>query len=93
MALHRRAARRDANEAEIVEALRAAGAKVWPISGPGIPDLLVAYQGRFLLLEVKTRAGKPTRAQIQFASEVEDCPVFIVRTPAEALKAMEICHG
>lgn len=54
----RRAARRDANEDEIVKALRAVGASVTMLSGvDGIPDLLVGHQGRTFLLEVKLPLG------------------------------------
>lgn len=88
MSLHRRAAKRDANEPEIIQALQAAGAKVWPVSGEGIPDLLVAYQGRFLLMEVKTKTGKLTRAQIAFCGQVENYPVHVVRTPEQAVAAL-----
>jgi hypothetical protein len=52
----RYAARVDANQAVIVEALRKAGASVWII---GLPvDLLVGYAGRTALIEVKTVTGK-----------------------------------
>jgi len=47
----RRAARVDANQDQIVSALRAAGAYVWII---GLPvDLLVGYKGHTFLVEVK----------------------------------------
>jgi hypothetical protein len=47
----RRAARVDANQAQIVSALRAAGAYVWII---GLPvDLLVGYKGHSFLVEIK----------------------------------------
>jgi len=47
----RYAARVDANQAAIVEALRKAGAYVWVI---GLPvDLLVGYKGHTFLVEVK----------------------------------------
>lgn len=51
----RRAARIDANQPEIVAALRRAGASVTPLSsmGKGVPDLLVGYQGVNYLLELK----------------------------------------
>ena len=88
MSLHRRAAKRDANEGEIIRALQSAGAKVWPISGEGIPDLLVAYDGRFLLMEVKTRSGRLTSAQVAFCGQVESYPVHIVKTAQEALQAL-----
>ena len=45
----------DANQAEIVQALRDAGATVTPLHrvGQGVPDLLIGYRGANLLLEVK----------------------------------------
>ena len=51
----RRAARTDANQAEIVKALRQAHISVLVLSdvGKGVPDLLVAYQGESTLPEVK----------------------------------------
>jgi hypothetical protein len=52
----RRAARVDANQSEIVSALRAAGAYVWII---GLPvDLLVGYKGHTFLVEVKNGPRK-----------------------------------
>ncbi len=60
---HRRASKRDANEGPIVEALRAVGAAVTFLSVTGCPDLLVGYQGRTFLLEVKglTATGLTSR--------------------------------
>jgi hypothetical protein len=51
----RRAAKVDRNQAEIVAALRSAGATVQPLHsvGQGCPDLLVGYRGRNWLIEVK----------------------------------------
>lgn len=52
----RYAARTDANQTEIVAALRKAGAYVWVI---GLPvDLLVGHKGRTFLVEVKTTSKK-----------------------------------
>jgi hypothetical protein len=47
----------DANQDQIVVALRAAGASVWIISLP--VDLLVGYKGHTFLVEIKTGAKKP----------------------------------
>jgi lambda repressor-like predicted transcriptional regulator len=49
------AARTDANQAEIVAALRAAGCSVVSLHrvGDGVPDLLVGRAGKNWLLEVK----------------------------------------
>jgi len=52
----RYAARKDANEAAIVKALRDAGAYVWII---GLPvDLLVGYKNHTLLMEIKASNKK-----------------------------------
>jgi hypothetical protein len=52
----RYAARVDANQDQIVSALRAAGANVWVI---GLPvDLLVGYKGHTFLVEVKNGPRK-----------------------------------
>ena len=61
MSLHRYAAKRDANEPEIVEALRKAGAVVWPLPRPF--DLLVGVQSRLIGFEVKDGKGKLTDQQ------------------------------
>ena len=51
----RRAAKKDRNHVEIVEALRKAGATVVDLGavGHGVPDLLVGHRGRTMLMEVK----------------------------------------
>jgi len=51
----RRARKVDANQREIVAALRAAGCSVEVLSdvGRGVPDLLVGYDRRNILMEVK----------------------------------------
>jgi len=51
----RRAAKVDANQTEIVKALRQVGASVQSLAstGKGVPDLLVGFRGKNLLLEVK----------------------------------------
>lgn len=52
----RRAAKVDANQAQIVSALRSVGASVWVI---GLPvDLLIGAHGRTAIAEVKTLVGK-----------------------------------
>lgn len=52
----RRAARVDANQTQVIEALRAAGAYVWII---GLPvDLLVGYKNHTMLMEIKAGPKK-----------------------------------
>ena len=58
------AKKRDGNEKAIVEALEALGATVTRLGDAGVPDLLVAYRGETLLIEVKdpAQAKKAYRA-------------------------------
>lgn len=81
MSLHRRNPRRDANEPAIVDALLAAGATIYRLSGKGQPDLLVRFRGIWTPLEVKTTTGRLTKAQAAI-----DWP--IVRSVEDALTAI-----
>jgi len=56
MSLRRHAAHVDKNHKEIVDGLRAAGCSVEVLSKKDVPDLLVGYDGRNYLLEVKRGA-------------------------------------
>ena len=62
----RRAARLDANQAEIVSALRMIGASVYDTSavGRGFPDLVVGFRGRTLLIECKDGAKRPSARKL-----------------------------
>ena len=93
--LIRRAVKRDASEAAIVEALEAAGAWVWRISLP--LDLIVFYNHRILLLEVKNPDSKPRKDRAKQTEMIAKCqrdgfPVYVVRTPEEALQAIGAKH-
>ena len=65
----RRAARTDQNHSQIVAALRALGwlVKSTAAVGDGFPDLVIAKQGRVLLLEVKDGAKVASRRQLTLA--------------------------
>lgn len=85
MSIHRRAAKRDANEAEIIKALRRVGAQVVQLSGKGVPDLLVGFRGELFLLEVKMpKTGKLTDDQKEFHAAWAEV-VHVVYTPEDAL--------
>lgn len=81
MSLHRRNAKRDANEKQLLADLRLAGVEVWRISGDGLPDVLVRYRGRYEVFEVKTATGRKTKKQAAI-------PWPIVRTFQEAADAI-----
>jgi len=90
----RRAARVDENQSDIVAALRAVGATVRVISqGDGIPDLLVGFMGKTILLEVKDgkkppSARKLTPAEQKFFDEWRGGSLAIVNTVDEAIAAV-----
>jgi len=83
----------DANQSEIVAALRKVGASVQDLSsvGGGCPDLLVAFRGFNVLLEVKNTAGlnRVGDAQRDWIKDWRG-PVVIVRTVTEALNAIGV---
>ena len=67
----RRAARRDANEPEIINALRAIpGVCVEQLNSKGIPDLLVGAGGNNLLLEVKDGSLAPSARKLTEDQEI-----------------------
>lgn len=82
----RRAAKVDENQTEIVEALRKAGRQVLISSqiGKGFPDIIVGYNGKNFLLEIKIEKGKLTPDQEKFFQAWRG-QVAIVRTVEEAL--------
>lgn len=62
----RRAAKVDANQPEIVAALRKAGASVAPAHsmGRGFPDLVVGHMGKTYLVEVKDGSKPPSARKL-----------------------------
>lgn len=86
----------DANQKEIVDALRKVGASVVSLSqiGDGCPDLLVGYRGRTLLLEVKDGSGPPskrllTEDELKFQGRWTGENIRNVGSIEEALKAIK----
>jgi len=88
----RYAAKRDDNEREIIDALRAAGAQVWQLNEQDIPDLLVDFRRQWFLLEVKGSKGNVTSGQEHFIMQA-NAPVAVVRTQDEALQAIGAMEG
>jgi hypothetical protein len=87
----RRAARVDANQRAVVEALRAMGATVQLLHavGKGCPDLLVGFAGRNVLLEVKDGNKRPSARALtpdeeRFAATWRG-QAAVVLGPAEAI--------
>jgi len=92
----RRAGRRDANEQEIIKAMRAEGAYVKQINDEGLFDLLVSYRGETLLVEVKDGAKPPsarrlTDAEQKFHDEWPGDNLYIVNSVEEAIALLRTC--
>ena len=96
----RRAARTDANQAEIVKALEEAGASVTLLHrvGEGCPDLLVAAFGCWAMVEVKDgskppSARKRTPAQIKWWDKnIHGGPRAIVTDVEGALRFLRLLN-
>ena len=93
----RRAARIDANQEQVVSALRAAGASVQSLAGVGVgvPDLLVGYQGKTLLLEVKDGKKPPserrlTEDQVKWHGAWRGGPLAVVDGVDAALRMLGV---
>jgi hypothetical protein len=82
----RRAAKRDASEVAIVDALRQAGYWVYRMIQPC--DLLVYRSGRWWVLEVKLPGARPRKDQEAQQEFLRLTGTPIVRTPEEALRAV-----
>lgn len=91
----RRASRVDDNQADLVAELRGAGMSVAVTSqvGHGFPDLVVGYEGRNLLLEVKDPNKSPSRRkltpdEVKWHDEWQGT-VYVVTTPQEVLELFD----
>ncbi len=82
-----RAAKIDANQPEIVEALRSVGCTVQSLAtiGKGCPDLLVAKDGKTWTIEVKGPKGTLTPDQVEWIKNWNGV-VHIVRSVDDALQ-------
>ena len=85
----RRAARVDANQEQIVSALRGAGAYVWII---GLPvDLLVGYKNHTFLVEIKTNSKKRlTKLQADFFENWSGSTLARIDSPEAALRMIGV---
>jgi hypothetical protein len=85
----RYASRVDANQAEVVAQLRAAGAYVWVI---GLPvDLLVGYNGQTFLVEIKDGPSKAlTRLQQDFFGNWIGGSLHRIDGPEDALRMIGV---
>lgn len=89
-----RAAKVDANHAEIVQALRQAGCAVQSLAsvGKGVPDVLWSRAGRIGLIEIKDGRKPPSARGLTPEQEKWHAgwkgPIAIVETVEQALEAI-----
>ena len=97
MSLHRRNPRRDSSEPGIVRALTALGCSVQPLSGRGVPDLLVCHRRTRTLLLIECKAPLGPRGGISGRDLTPDQEtwaakwpgdVWVARTAEEAVAAV-----
>jgi hypothetical protein len=82
----------DKNQASVVKTLRDYGADVHLLHmvGAGIPDLLVAYEGHTILMEVKDGADKKfTPDQIKFIASWKGGHLYRVNSSEEAVEVLK----
>lgn len=91
----RRAAKVDANQSAIVQALRAIGASVQPLHmvGQGCPDLVAGYLGKTVWLEIKDGSKPPsartlTPDQREWIAGWRGGQVWVVHSVEQAIEAV-----
>jgi hypothetical protein len=92
--------KKDANQAQIVRALEKIGVVVIDLSGvgAGVSDLLCAFRGMFIGVEVKNLDGRGkrlTKAQVDMHAKLRSAGVWIytVTSVDEALDVFRIHSG
>jgi hypothetical protein len=95
-----RANKVDANQPNIVSALRKCGIKVVLLNavGDGCPDIACHFRGVWTFLEIKNPAGPPssrdlTEPQKAWHREHAESRHAVVTTPEEAIRAVRIGTG
>lgn len=90
----RRAAKVDANQGEVVEALRSVGVSVQSLAtiGQGCPDIVAAKGPDTWLIEIKGAKGKLTPDQVQWIHGWRGV-VHIVRGADDALELVGVSQA
>ena len=80
----------DANQAEIRDAARKAGASWLSLSdvGGGCPDALLGAHGRTWLVEIKRPKGTLTPDQVRFMSSWRGEKVYVLRSIEDVLQLL-----
>lgn len=89
-----RAKKTDANQKQIVAELRQLGYSVMDCStvGRGFPDLVIGYNNKNYLIEIKTKVGKLNDLQVQFAINWRG-QIAVARTTEQIIKLLTGDNG
>jgi hypothetical protein len=82
----------DKNQTVVVKALRDYGADVYLLHmvGKGIPDVLVAFEGQTILMEIKDGADKKfTPDQLKFIAGWKGGHLYRVNSSEEAIEVLK----
>lgn len=92
MSLRRWNPKRDRLEKDIIETIYARGGIVRQVSSKGLPDLLVGYLGKWLLVEVKDLKGELTDPQKHFLQvcNANKLPLYVVRSTRDMLDVLAL---
>lgn len=91
----RQKARKDDNQTEIVNGLRAVGVKVHVLNQADIPDLLCGHRFNFYLMEIKDGKKSPSRRKLRpgqqrFAEEWAGYPIVKIESLEQAFMTLGI---
>ena len=77
----------DSNQAQIIADLKKIGVSVLNLSrvGGGCPDILVGWQGKNILIEIKTAKGNLNDSQIEFFEQWKG-PKFVCKSINEIIE-------
>lgn len=84
----------DKNQKQVVAAIRSVGGEVTHIHtiGKGVADLLVSFRQRWLVLEVKMGAKALLTPDEKVWIAKQRAPVFVVRSPLEAIEILNMTN-
>lgn len=87
----RRAARVDANQGDIVKAMRKVGAEVTLLHrvGQGVSDLLVSWRQKWFVIECKAKSKDDLTDDQRTWISKQRAPVVIVTSPLEAVDFLQ----
>ena len=78
---------RDAVEDPLLDVARRMGASILPISETGGGDVILGWRGSNIMVEIKSKRGRLTPAQVEFHEDWRG-QISIIRTEAELVELL-----